>query len=128
MKERSPTRTRKPRKARLVGPEPKNPDLVTVDACGANKEAEGNTYIKVNLLRRLTEDDLKKDKFKSLSTKYFECLVPIAAVLLAVPAAEAVDEFAFSSAGSRAVSMLPQTLEQVTVIRRFNSIQSGGSE
>ncbi len=56
-------------------------------------------------------------------SRHLQSLVPIAAMLLAVPAAEAVDEFAFSSAGSiltkGRVSMLPQTLEQVTVIRRF---------
>lgn len=59
-------------------------------------------------------------------SRYLQALIPVAAMLLAVPAAEAVDEFAFSSAGSiltkGRVSMLPQTLEQVTVIRRFIQI------
>jgi hypothetical protein len=53
-------------------------------------------------------------------SQFLACLLPVASMLLAQPASEAVDEFAFSSAGRTLTidqnSLAATTVEQITVI------------
>jgi hypothetical protein len=60
---------------------------------------------------------------KISDSPFLASLVPVAALMLAQPAAEAVDESSFSSAGQiltkHRVMMSPVTMEQATIIKVF---------
>ena len=87
---------------------------------------ESGSYFGVSHMsfwRGVVWTDPKTNKKATPNAEFLGSLAGVASMLLALPAAEAVDEFAFSSSGATftkgRASMAPPTLEQVTVIRMY---------
>ena len=71
----------------------------------------------------IRQDERMQGKDEKIRLKRCSDALPVAAMLLAIPAGESVDEFSFSSSqrtlSKERNSLLPVNVEQITVIRMF---------
>lgn len=92
--------------------------VAKIDICELKKEGSYDGYSLMSFWKNVTEN-----KINDLEAKMFSFLLPLAAMMGAMPAGESFDESVFSSSGDTLTKkrnrLSPMRIEQITVIRMF---------